>query len=56
MMDDLDDICPPHAFKAAWSTEQTGVMFCQLCGDVRPLNPPTIAAPIEEQVATKESK
>ena len=50
--DEAPDLCPPHEFTAGWDkdAEATGVIYCVLCGDVRPLTPPLIGAPLEEHV------
>lgn len=45
-----EDRCPPHFFVAAWSSENTGVLFCRYCGEIRELKVPALEAPIEERV------
>lgn len=44
------DRCPPHDFRAAWSSEDVGVLFCRLCGEVMALTPQSIEAPKEERI------
>ena len=45
------DLCPPHDFRAGWSSNEVGRIYCRMCGDVRPLDPPTIGPPNAEQPA-----
>ena len=54
----MTDRCPPHNFKAAWASEDRGVLFCSLCGDIRELDTPAVEAPTIESspIATKEDK
>lgn len=45
--------CPPHKFKAAWQDESRGVVYCQWCGDIMPLQAPSIEAPDEERITER---
>ena len=53
--DEPEERCPPHEFTASWDkdTDGNGVIYCTACGDVRPLSPPNIGAPVEESVAVE---
>lgn len=44
-----DELCPPHFFLAAWASENEGVLFCRLCGDVREMKPASQTPPPEEK-------
>lgn len=44
----MSDRCPPHNFKAAWASEDVGVLYCSMCGDIRQLSAQTVEAPAEE--------
>ena len=54
--DKPDDRCPPHQFNGAlWDDVGTSttlsVIFCSLCGDIRPLEAPTFAVPELESIS-----
>jgi Fe2+ or Zn2+ uptake regulation protein len=51
----VPDLCPPHFFLAAWQSEDHGVIYCRLCGDVRELAMQKIEAPAEESDARTEA-
>lgn len=52
----MDDLCPPHDFKAAWQSENEGAIYCRLCGEIRKLAAPAIEAPAEERIAVEKGK
>lgn len=58
MSKDSPDRCPPHYFQPGWRTDEIGLIFCRLCGEVRDLEPAKIEAPVEESISvrTKERR
>lgn len=45
-----EERCPPHNFKAAWMTDEVGVLFCSACGEIRELAPQKVGPPVEESI------
>ena len=47
--------CPPHKFQAGWMDGEEGnakgAIFCEMCGDIRALEPQVVGAPEVEMVA-----
>ena len=54
----IDDRCPPHSFHGAlWDDVGTNttlsVIFCEMCGDIRPLETPSSAVPELETITVE---
>ena len=47
---DLETICPPHDFRAGWRTDENGVIYCRLCGEVRELEAQRVEASETEKI------
>jgi hypothetical protein len=45
------ELCPPHNFRAGWATNDSGRIYCSLCGEVRLLEPALTEAPDDERTA-----
>jgi Fe2+ or Zn2+ uptake regulation protein len=50
------DLCPPHDFRAGWQTDEHGVIYCRLCGEVRELEAQRIGAPAEEVITVTDKQ
>lgn len=53
------DICPPHEFHGAlWDDVGTNttlsVIYCEMCGDIRQLEPPQVGAPDWETAQVRD--
>lgn len=44
------DQCPPHDFRAAWQTDEKGVIYCRFCALILDLEPQRTGPPSEESV------
>ena len=57
-LDRMSDPCPPHDFQHGWTkdTDADGVLFCSMCGDIRPLAVPSIEAPATEAIPAKRGR
>jgi hypothetical protein len=56
--DAIEDRCPPHAFHGAlWDDVATtlSVIYCEMCGDIRQLEAPSVSAPDLETVKVDQA-
>jgi hypothetical protein len=56
--DEPEDRCPPHAFHGAlWDDVATNttlsVIYCEMCGDIRQLEPPSLSVPDLETISAE---
>jgi hypothetical protein len=48
------ELCPPHNFRAGWATNDSGRIYCSLCGEVRLLEPALTEAPSTEVIHARK--